>query len=147
MGIRALDLSYPVATVFFNARGEVDQFFIQNNPWKTFASDTSRKNFRYCVICGSVRFSPTEWSTVARNRLGSTTNCNKIVCSKLKSLITEYIPTKHYMIVTKEDRNRVQENPEQDFFEKIGHVTSLVRIEKTEKRDPYKFVPSGILPG
>lgn len=143
MAIRSVDSTLPVATTFTNAKGQTVNFFLRNNPWKVFAHNNSQKIFLYCIICGDARFSADEWSAVARSRLGSTTTCHKDSCWKIDPSVSDFIPRKHYMIVTAHDKSRTQGATAHEFFEQVNDATSLLRSDKvysSEDEMPREYI-------
>lgn len=125
----------PEATVFKNAVGETANYYFRNNPWKLPQDNQWQKVYRFCVICGDERFSSKEWAGVIQ-LWGPPAVCDKYSCYEGIAFFAGFVPRKHYLVETEQDKSRVEMAGRADmthrlqFFEEVEDVTTLMRNDK-----------------
>lgn len=132
----------PEATTFTNSTGEVAKYYFKGNPWKLSDANNFQKVYRFCIICGDERFSSEEWSKVI-DLWGPPTICKKVSCWDALAFVPGFVPCKHEMVETDLDQSRVKVAKEREFFEDIGKVTPLVRLDKvysSEEEMPQEYL-------
>jgi hypothetical protein len=138
----------PEATRFTSSTGEIAKYYFKNNPWKFSEDNNFQKVFRYCIICGNNRFSDAVWSrqfsTYEVTKKAVPTICDNRQCYNDLSVVPAFVPRKHYMVETPEDRRKAKIWPEQqpDSYEDIRTVTTHLQFDKVFKSEsdiPSKF--------
>ncbi len=131
----------PEPTRFTSSSGEFATYYFKNNPWKFSEDNNFQKIFRYCIICGDNRFSDDVWTRpfsvydVTKNAVP--TICQKSKCYKDLNVVPAFVPRKHYIVETPEDRRKANIWPKQqpDSYEDIRMVTSHVQFDKVFKSE------------
>lgn len=133
----------PEGTIFTNATGEIARYFFKNNPWKLSKDNNFQKIYRFCIICGTERFSSEKWSKVLSMWGCPPTICDKMTCYGGLEMIPAFVARRHYIIETDLDRSRIPVAQKQEFLEDIPPVTSFIRCDKIYRNEsgmPRKYL-------
>lgn len=91
----------PVETVFHSGCDECDvHAFIFNNPWKLSTLNSEQKIFRFCVSCGTDRFTDDKWSKLhgsGANLPPYASVCTNTECWLKSGMIWDAVPRKLMM--------------------------------------------------